>query len=201
MKKSFSFPIIFMVLLTALFTFVLAVLNYQTIDLVAFNQETELRKVILNVFDLDVPSDPIEIENTFNKYIVKESDDENSHVYLYREGAEFKGYAFPVGGPGLWGAIEAYVGVSEDYSTLLGMDFTEQNETPGLGGRIGEDWFKEQFRNIDISDFKGGEFLIFRPAPNGNVDAVTGATQTSVAVSKFLNEDIMAFINARKGVN
>ena len=69
MKKSFSFPIIFMIIITAFFTFILAFLNYKTTDVIAYNQETDLRKTILYVFNIEFPSDdPKAIEETFNKY-------------------------------------------------------------------------------------------------------------------------------------
>ena len=50
MKKSFSFPIVFMVIITAIFTLILAYLNYVTTDAIAFNEETDLRKTLLYVF-------------------------------------------------------------------------------------------------------------------------------------------------------
>ena len=50
-------------------------------------------------------------------------------------------------GPGLWGSIEGYVAISKDYSTILGLTFITQSETPGLGGRIGEEEYLSQFRD------------------------------------------------------
>lgn len=199
MKKSFSFPIIFMVVITAFFTFILAFLNYSTAEKIAFNKETELRKKILYVFDIETPSDmPEDIEKVFNDNISEEIVNEDI-VYSINEDGKTIGYAFQVQGSGLWGSIVGYVGISEDYSRLLGIDFVSHSETPGLGGRISEDSFKKQFRGLDISQAKDGNYIIYKPASGGNADAITGATLTSKSVSNFVNEDIQNFIKGRKG--
>ncbi|WP_313757331.1 FMN-binding protein [Tissierella sp.] len=200
MKKTFSFPIIFMVILTAFFTFILAFLNYSTADRIAFNQEIELSKKLLYIFDIQPLSEnPNDINRTFIDNIGNiGSEDEPIYIY-YGDNKEVLGYAVPISGSGLWGSIEGYVGVSSDYSTILGLDFISHSETPGLGGRISEDWYKEQFRGIDITESQSGNYVIYRPAAGGNVDAIAGATLTSKSVSKLLNEDLDKFIKERKG--
>lgn len=199
MKKSFSFPIIFMVVITAVFTFLLAFLNYKTTDAIAYNQETDLRRTILYVFDIDISSDdPKVIEEEFEKYVDKEEVDGQT-IYTLKEGETIAAYAFPVGGTALWGTVEGYAAVSGDYTELLGIDFVSHSETPGLGGRISEEWFKEQFRGLDLTKAGDGQYIVYKPAPDGNVDSIAGATQTSKSISKFINEDIFNFIMTRKG--
>ncbi|HAE91699.1 MAG TPA: NADH:quinone oxidoreductase [Tissierella sp.] len=200
MKKSFSFPIVFMVILTAFFTFILAFLNYSTADRIAFNQEIELSKKLLYIFDIQPLSEnPNDINQAFMDNIDNiGSEDDPMYIY-YGENKEVLGYAVPISGSGLWGSIEGYVGISSDYSTILGLDFTSHSETPGLGGRISEDWYKEQFRGIDITESQNGNYIIYRPSAGGNVDAIAGATLTSKSVSKLLNEDLDKFIKERKG--
>lgn len=199
MKKSFSFPIIFMVVLTAFFTFVLAFLNYSTAERIAYNQETELRKTILYVFNIDVKVDnPAAIKEAFEKNINEELIDQDI-IYSVKENDEIKGYAFPVRGTGLWGSVEGYVGISSDYTRLLGIDFVSHSETPGLGGRISEDIYKDQFRDMNLSEAKDGNYIVYRPEPGGNADAIAGATLTSKSVSQFINKDIENFIKERKG--
>lgn len=199
MKKSFSYPIIFMAFITAIFTFILAFLNYSTADKIAFLQDTELRRKILYVFDIPISSEnPEDIAKTFRENVEEETIDED-RIFFIRENDEIKAYAIPVSGAGLWGNIEGYVGISADLSHIVGLDFTEHSETPGLGGRISEDEYKNQFRGLDLSQGEEGKYIIYRPAPGGNVDAITGATLTSKSVSNFLNEDIHRFIKERKG--
>lgn len=200
-KDSFIYPIVFMVILTVIFTFALAFLNFKTEDIIAYNESTDLRKTILYVFDIKLDSeDPKEIEEIFNNNIEKTKNSDGETVYVYKENDDLVGYAFEVGGTALWGTVEGYAAVSGDYNTLLGIDFVSHSETPGLGGRISEDSYKEQFRGLDISG-KGENLIVYRPSPNGNVDAIAGATQTSKSVSEFLNKDIYEFISKKGGTN
>lgn len=201
-QKSFAYPIVFMIILTIIFTFVLSFLNYKTIDVIAFNQETDLRKTILYVFDIEAASDdPKDIETAFKDNIEEMENDEGERMFLLKKDGEIQGYAFPVGGTALWGSVEAYAAVSADYKTLLGVDFVSHSETPGLGGRISEEWYKDQFKGIDLASAVGDKLLVYKPAAGGNLDAIAGATQTSNSVADFLNKDIIEFIEKEGGGN
>lgn len=193
MKKTFWYPIVFMTMLTAVFTFVLAFMNYTTAERVAANEEYELQTKILYVFDIPIEKNTVEAVDTLFSEKIRLEDD----VYVYYEGDSIEGYAFPVAGSGLWGGIVGYVGISEDYKTMLGLTFTQQSETPGLGGRIGEEEFLSQFRDLDISGSLEGEYVVYNPAPGGNIDAIAGATLTSKSVSSFMNKDIHEFLMER----
>ena len=90
-------------------------------------------------------------------------------------------------GPGLWGEITAAVGMDRNLERLTGVDFLKQNETPGLGARIAESWFREQFRG------KRGPFTTVAEglaAGENQFDAITGATNTSNSVKDLLNGTI-----------
>lgn len=197
MKKSFAYPIIFMSLVTAVYVSFLAFLNQSTADRIDFLANTDLQKKVLYVFDIPLESeDPSDINDQFERQIeTKEVDGEK--IYLLEEDGDVKAYAYPVGGAGLWGSIEGYAGISSDYSTLIGVEFISHSETPGLGGRIDEQWYKDQFRDIELKDSEK-EYIIYPPAPGANVDAITGATSTSQAVRNILNEDIENIINEKK---
>jgi len=195
MKKSFLYPIIFMSLLTAIFTFILAFMEFGTAERVQQNLELELQRKILYVFNIPIEDNSPEAVNAlFEEKITQDGD-----IFTYSEDGQVIGYAFPAEGPGLWGGIETYVGISQDYSTILGLAIIAQNETPGLGGRIGDEEFLSQFRDLDVSSAVEGGYVTYRPAAGGNVDAVAGATLTSKSVSTFLNADIHSFLAERKG--
>lgn len=198
MKKSFGFPILFMAILTAVFTFVLSFLNFSTADRVEFNEKTELREKILYTFDIDAPTDdPEATAKIFDEKIeeikVSNGEEDQNPIYIHKENGETIGYAIPVRGSGLWGSILGYVGIKEDYSEIIGVEFINHSETPGLGGRIDELEYKEQFRGIKLED-GSGEFIIYNPAPGGNVDAISGATLTSKAVTEIINKDLKEFL-------
>lgn len=193
MKKPLVYPVVFMVVVTAVFTALLATFNYVTSDTIKFNNENELRLKILYVFDiLPANEDPKEIEELFNDKVSEKKFGDISGFALVDNNEE-KAYAIPVDGPGLWGSITGYVGLNKDFTKIIGIEFVTQSETPGLGGRIAEEDYKQQFRNIDITSPINGNYIISRPQTGGNIDAISGATQTSSAVVKFINEDLVNF--------
>ncbi len=197
-KKSIVYPVVFMFALALLLTLALAFLNEVTAPVVEFNQDIELKKKILNVFDI-LPSDADAntIDKVFKDNVVSE-DYDGKNLYIYKSGEETLAYAVPINGPGLWGSISGYIGVTNDLTKTTGLEFIKQDETPGLGGRITEDAYKNQFRGLDISNYTDKNIVINRPASGGNIDAISGATQTSTFVVNMINEDLDEFI--KKGV-
>ncbi|NLY19825.1 MAG: FMN-binding protein [Tissierellia bacterium] len=198
-KKSMVYPVVFMLVLAGVLTAILAFINEQTLPTIQFNEEIELKEKILNVFDiLPENATPEIIDTNFNESITTE-DYEGNPLYIYKQNGETVAYAVPFDGPGLWGSINGYLGITADKNTITGIEFIKQEETPGLGGRIAEDEYKNQYRDLDISNIVNNEIIINRPAPGGNVDAIAGATQTSTFVTNMLNEDVIAFIETWKG--
>ena len=192
-NKSMAYPIFFMTLLTVITVFILAFLNQSTLAKVEENQNLELRRKILYVFDMyeEGKTSDDEVNKLFEDHVV-ESDWNDAKLYTLMDGSEEKAYAVPFSGPGLWGSITGYIGVDADMNEVTGVEFITQSETPGLGGRISEAPYKEQYRNVDISNATD-KYIINRPAPGGNVDAIAGATQTSTFVQNMINEDLKAF--------
>ncbi|MGI6441336.1 MAG: FMN-binding protein [Tissierellia bacterium] len=193
-NKSFIKPVLFMAIVTVLFAGSLAAVNYITKDQIQFNQDAEQRRKILNVFDrLPEQQDDATIEQVFNDIIVEKTIDGKTGYALVENGEEVA-YALEVAGSGLWGSIVGYLGLNSDFTETTGIDFVQQSETPGLGGRIDETPYKEQFRGIDITNAQNGNYLVNRPAPGGNIDAISGATQTSNSVINLVNEDLASFL-------
>ena len=105
------------------------------------------------------------------------------------------GYVFPIGGAGFWGPIRGYLALDPEQERIIGMTFVRHAETPGLGARIEEDAFRSQFVGKRIKVPEGSEVAIRlvqagRPKGPQDVDAITGATGTSRAVERFLNENL-----------
>jgi len=118
------------------------------------------------------------------------------------------GYALPVWGIGFWARIDGYLAVTPDLKKVIGIVFLRHSETPGLGGRITEPAWRKQFRGLNVAPPAGGGRYIYiggeRPGSQGSgrfgrhVDAITGATGTSAAVERFLNERLAEFDRAAK---
>lgn len=197
-KKRIIYPVIFMIIVTVVFTLALALINEFTKDKIAYNNEIKIKKTLLYVFDIDAENNDNEsISNTYDA-LIEEATVNDQHVYIAKKSNEVIGYAFEVQGNGLWGTISGYAAVTPDYRQLIGIDFVAHSETPGLGGRISDSKYKEQFRDIGL-DSENGNYIIHRPNQGGNIDAIAGATKTAESVRKLLNEDIHDFIQAAGG--
>lgn len=181
-KKKILFPVAFMVLITAIYTLALASINAASIGIIEKQQELNTQKSILYTLDVSYESDEA-IESLFESNITTHTYNDQTY-YEYVKDNQTIGYVFPFSGKGLWGTISGFAAVSPEFDTLLGVDFIAHSETPGLGGRIDEEWFKDQFRGLSL---EYDPALAFKPAEHGNIDAVTGATLTSNSVRDMLN--------------
>ena len=85
---------------------------------------------------------------------------------------------------GFDGNITLSVGIAPD-GTVLGISFTELNETAGMGMRCGEDEFRNQFANVNTDAFilnkAGGS------TADNEIDSVSGASVSSGAVVNAVN--------------
>ncbi len=198
MKKSLIYPIAFMIIITVFFTSILAFLNYSTADMIESNENKIKREKLLYVFNIPVNDyNPQTVKSLYDEYI-SETQIGNETLYVAKDEDKILGYAFLIDGNALWGSLRGFVALSSDFNTILGVDFLSHSETPGLGGRIDENWFKDQFRGINISNSTGYEYIIFNPSPDGNVDSISGATLTSEAVRKIINENLNELLERAK---
>jgi len=92
---------------------------------------------------------------------------------LYSDGDKV-GYAFIAIGKGYGGDINILVGL-EDAETIRGITIISHEETPGLGSRIAEPFFTEQFTGINVGD-------VALSRDGGQIDAITSSTISSSAV-------------------
>lgn len=187
-KKPILYPVVFMIAITAFFTFLLAFINASTIDIIQKQEDLRLQRSILFVFDIpyDEANDN-EVTSIFEDRI-DIIQKEDRIIYTYEIDGTTKGYAFQFSGSGLWGTITGHIALAPSFEEIIGVNFIAHSETPGLGGRIDELWYKNQFRGIIPNS--STEAIVYRPASNGNVDAITGATLTSKSVSGMINKFI-----------
>lgn len=180
--KERVYPILFMVVLTVVFISAISGIYLQTASLVEENETIFLKKAVLFSAGIPVPESNSEINRVYSEHVNEYMVDGKPGVFEINGG---ESYAFRVTGPGLWGEIEALIGFDEDLKTMTGIDFIKQNETPGLGARIEEEWFKSQFRE------KTPPFSLVREDAEdtgpSEVNAITGATYTSNYVRDMVN--------------
>jgi Na+-transporting NADH:ubiquinone oxidoreductase subunit C len=201
MKKRL-FSIAYMFFITLFFTSIVSGVKVLNEERIERNQKAKLQRIILSVLQIPTNGEPSDekVNQTFETRI-KSIQVEGTTLYLGydEEGKTILGYAFPVGGPGFWGPVFGMVAVDSEASKILGIAFYKHAETPGLGARITEDWFKDQFKGLPIFPVEEGKKIFYlKPegtgeAPN-ELDAVTGATGTSRAVEGFLNNGLDRYL-------
>ncbi len=95
---------------------------------------------------------------------------------MTKDGAD-AGYCVEVGPTGFGGAVDTMVGIDGDGKVTGISVISASSETPGLGARSTEPEFQAQF-----ADQVGTEVAVAKDG--GSIDALTGATITSRAVSE-----------------
>jgi Na+-transporting NADH:ubiquinone oxidoreductase subunit C len=176
--------VVFTILVTVVFVSPISLVYLVTKPKVELNEQVFLRRSVLYAAGLGVPPTPGEISALFDARVEERSGRGGSYYLVKDEAGQPAGYVFRQSGPGLWGEITATVGFDARLEKLTGVDFLKQVETPGLGARIGEPWFREQFRG------KRGPFTTVgegEPSAENQFDAITGATLTSNFVKDLLN--------------
>jgi len=96
------------------------------------------------------------------------------------------GYAFSAQGQGYQGKIKLLAVANPSLGFLAGIEVVESLETPGLGAKIQESAFKEQFNKLSI--LNEIELLKQEPTKGSQIKAITGATVSSRAVVNILNK-------------
>ncbi len=184
--KERIFTVLFMFAVTFVFTSAVSLTYLLTKETIKLNDAAYLKRAVLAAAGLDVPVDAKETEELYRS-LVEEWKKGDGSIQYFRVGAQgepIRGYVFIREGAGLWGTIVAAVGLDGDLQRMTGVAFLRQNETPGLGARITEDWFTQQFvgKQGPLTMVPEGE-----AAGESEFDAITGATITSTAVKDIVN--------------
>lgn len=96
-------------------------------------------------------------------------------------------YVFLLWGNGLWSTMYGYLALEQDLKTVKGITFYQHGETAGLGGEIVNPNWTAQWPGKKVFDAEGNVALFVTKfgqvkKPESQVDGISGATITSVAV-------------------
>ena len=192
--NSNAYIIIYSAIMVLIVAFLLAFVSQTLKPMQDANVALDTEKQILNSLNLRGLSDE-EAHATYEK-IVKY--DEAQKVYVCTlENGDVK-YVLPLKGQGMWGGISCFLAINSDKNTIYGAYFNHESETAGLGAEIKDnvDWQKK-FQNKTIFATDAADVIALSVEKNVNnettVDAVTGATVTSTAVSNMLQEQLAKY--------
>jgi len=121
-----------------------------------------------------IPSDKMTIYKVYDK----ELNDPNKQLL---------GYAIVTYASGYQGSIKILVSVTPDFSKIITFRVLEHSETPGLGGNIVNPDFIAQYEGLSCDK----QIIVIKgpsKKENNEISAISGATISSRAVTKALNE-------------
>jgi len=164
------------------------------------NLETGEYDSVINLDDYEEsafsrdPNTSIELSSSQDIALLKRRENFQT-VYLHYESQALNAIILPVRGYGLWGTMKGYLALEPDFKTIIGLEFFDHKETPGLGGEIdnpkwkaiwkGKEVFSES-GDILISVIKGSVDKSSEQAKY-QVDGLSGATITSNGVTNLLS--------------
>ncbi len=178
--KKFSFkeiavPAITLFLIAAICTAILAVTDSVTAPKIAENNaQTEISTRQLVFADAKAFSDAKTAEDA-------------TYVEALDENGEIIGYVFTTSSKGYGGEIKIMTGIGVD-GKVTGMEILAIEETAGLGMNAKKDDFKNQYTG------QNGAFSVVKnDAGENEIQALTGATITSQAVTDAVNNAVELF--------
>lgn len=208
-KESNSYIIIYSTILVVIVAFLLAFVSQTLKQQQDNNVALDTRKQILyslNLRDTVATLSDSQINELYEKVITQtdsvadEKGKQRPYVYHANLNGEVK-YVLPLKGQGMWGGISAFLAIDSDKNTVYGAYFNHESETAGLGAEIKDNTqWQQKFQGKKI--FSDPETLALSVEKNVNnettVDAVTGATVTSTAVSVMLQEQLGKYMDFLK---
>jgi len=152
---------------------------------IKFVQEPSI-KAVLSDYDNDPVKERI-------KLAVGEDEEGNPIeivVFPAKKGGATQAIAYSAAAKGYHDLIEVMVGVDPE-GKLTGISIMTHTETPGLGARIVEPEFTDQFAGLDLDTTK-------LSAEGGKVDTLSGATFSTVGVITAVGAALEQFPQIKK---
>ena len=174
--------ILFVLILGSILTTALIAVNYYTTPIIKKNEEITIKSSVLQALEIVFTAENLDESFSANIQIEQKG---GKTFYV----STAKDVAFAFSGAGVWGPIEGIIAIKPDYETFKGITIIRQEETPGLGSRITEKAYLDQFS--DRKFFPLLTVIQGRPSQQPNeIDAITGATMTSNAFIDIINEQV-----------
>jgi electron transport complex protein RnfG len=159
-----------------------------TLPTITANKARELREAVFKVLPGVSRMQPL-VHRDGELVAVEAAGKDEPVIYGgYEEDGSFVGYAIPGAGPGFQDTIGLLYGYTPAQKQVLGMEVLESRETPGLGDKIYKDAdFVGAFSALSVEP----EIVAVKKGTksrDNEIDAITGATISSKAVVRIINE-------------
>ncbi len=122
--------------------------------------------------------------------------EDNETYAVGKKGSDIIGYVFTTKSKSYGGDINVMTGIGKD-GKVSGVVILSISDTPGLGLNAQKDSFRDQYKQA--APDKGFEVIKSGSAKEGQIEAMTGATITSKAVTACVNEAIESYQKVKGG--
>ena len=173
--------IIVLTIICVISAFALSNIYNITKEPIAEQKRLEMIKAIKSVLPKSVKNDPVK-----DKIVI-----DNKNIFIGKdENGRFVGAAFKVvTKEGYSGTIEIMLGINGKDDSVNGIEILSMGETPGLGAKITQKWFKDQYkkRNLKNTNWKVKK-------DGGDIDQISGATISPRAVTKAVYNGLKFYV-------
>ena len=191
-----SFKLVFTLGLAGLLSGIILVGTFiYTKPMIQANKDAAIQRAIFKVLPECTTYSTLKIED--DALVLKVADDsqkeeaDKDELLIYsgfNAAEELIGFAIPGSEPGFQDVIGALFGYDAINKVIIGFEVLESKETPGLGDKIFKDAdFQTNFKALAVAP----EIIAVKPGTKQNaneVETITGATISSKAVVRLLNE-------------
>lgn len=178
--KEIFIPTVSLFIICLIITALLAYTNSLTTEPIEKQNQLKAQQSRELVLAVAKDFEPVDEENDCYKGV-----DQNGAVVGYTLTTKAKGYG---------GDVQVMVGIDSKTNAVSGVVVLSHNETPGLGANAAKAEFSDQYKQ-PVPD--NGFTVIKNAEPkDGEIQALTGATITSKAVTTAVN-DALNFYNTK----
>ena len=187
MFKNIAKPTIVLTVICLVISAALAVTHAVTLDTIAQRTAEDTLKAQLVV---------LPAAQSFENKTIATADGEFTYAEGYDANGAVVGYVFQTNSAGYGGDIAVMTGI-DTQNSVTGVTLLSNSETPGLGKKAENEDFTNQYKQSMPES--GFQVVKGNNAGEGEIDAITGATITSNAVTDAVNQAITLYQQIQKG--
>lgn len=139
---------------------------------------------LTDVFNENITIEEVDFQGQTLAFYINESNGNVSFMYG----------VFSLGG--LWGPVRGVITLESDFQTIVNITVLEEQETPGLGGKVKNREFLDQFVGLVLLPELDRPVEVNKDAAenkSNEVDEISGATGTSNAFERLLNDSYQIY--------
>ena len=197
--KQYTKMLTFVFIMGFLTSLVFVGMDALTAERIEANKDAAIYSAVLNHNEISFNSG--NLADVFNENITVEEviyEGQTLSFYINEENGNvsFMYGVFALGG--LWGPLRGVITLESDFQTIVNVTVLEEQETPGLGGKVKNREFLDQFIGLVLIPELDRPVEVNKDAAANEaneVDEISGATGTSTAFEKLLNDSYQTYRN------